>query len=208
LDLLQSAGKPWKLILPGPFTFSKMCENLSYKLWDELILDFADILADEIKSLSNFEPSYIQLSEPALVNYPLEKDEFSAVRNAVEIIKKSSSAVTSLHTYFGDISTICPDILEFDVDCIGIDFFQTPIDILDNYSFPGQLACGCIDSRNSLVQEPQDIISFSDEIFKRIEQDLVTLCPNCDLEFLPRIVAEKKVGVLGDVMKSIREGGG
>lgn len=207
-DLLRATNKQWKVVLPGPYTFALMSENRYYKHRDELILDFAHVLANELKNLEPFGLSCFDLCEPALVCYPPEKDELAAVKSAVDVIATTTSLSSHLQTYFGDLLNIYPEILDFNVDSIGVDFYETQIELMDEYSFTKYLGCGCIDARNSSMERIEDIVSFAQHIFDRVGPDSVTLSPNCDLEYLPRDTAEKKVEVLVDAMKALnsREG--
>jgi len=207
-DLLRAAKKQWKIVLPGPYTFALMSENRYYKNRDEIVLDFARMLANELKYLEPFEPSCFDLCEPALVCYPPEKGELAAVKSAVDVITTATSLQSNLQTYFGDLSNIYPEILDFNVDSIGVDFYETQIELMDEYSFTKYLGCGCIDARNSSMERVGDLVSFAQHIFDRVGPDRVILSPNCDLEYLPMDAAEKKVEVLTEAMRILNGGEG
>jgi 5-methyltetrahydropteroyltriglutamate--homocysteine methyltransferase len=199
--ILNDARRPWKLTLPGPYTFSLMCENRFYGRWDEVVYDFADMLAKELKGIAIHNPGCVDLCEPSLVYIPPGKEHLEVVRSAVGNIGRAVETTMCLRTYFGDLSSIYPAILDFDVDCIGVDFFETPIELLDKYAFTKKLACGCVDGRNSLVERVSDIATFCGQVIKKVGNGKIVICPNCDLEYLPRAVAEDKVGVLGGAAK-------
>lgn len=203
IDMLRSTGKRWTFLLPGPYTFARLCKNRYYKDPDDLILDFAQVLADEVKSIERYEPSYFQLCEPALVYYPPEKEDLAQIKNAVELITTASSVVTGIHTYFGDLSKIYPEILDFNVDSIGVDFYETPLELLDEHSFTKYMGCGCIDARNSSMENVGDIVAFIEKVLDKVKTDYVSVCPNCDLDFLPRSIAEKKVEVMMKVKDAL-----
>jgi 5-methyltetrahydropteroyltriglutamate--homocysteine methyltransferase len=207
-DMLRASKSKWSVTLPGPYTFTHMCQNRFYDSENELMHDFAQILAGEIKNLERLGPCYIALAEPALVYHPPKKGDLASVRNAVEKITTNSSMVTGIHTYFGDLSKVYPDILDFNVDSIGVDLYETPLEMFGEHDFTKYLACGCIDARNSSMENQDDLLAMAERIFENVKPERVSFGPNCDLEYLPRSVAEKKVGIISDFMKALKNKGG
>jgi methionine synthase II (cobalamin-independent) len=93
---------------------------------------------------------------------------------------------------------VIDQLLDFPVDGIGVDFYATPIDSLADCDFNKELGCGCIDGRNSLLETAQGLRGFLEKVKAVVEPRGIVLCPNCDLDFLPRPIAEKKVQVLAE----------
>ena len=104
-----------------------------------------------------------------------------------------------LHTYFGDSSKAIEALLDYSVDSIGVDFYATSLDSLAKVDFNKGLACGCIDGRNSLLESPNEIKDFVSKARDQLEPKNLVIIPNCDLDFLPQSVAEKKVRLLGQI---------
>ncbi len=202
----------WKAILPAPYTFASLSENQYDKDKTEFMFEFAGIINKEIRSLTQAGFSYIQLSDPALVYEPLatksREDELSLVKNVLEMAVKGTSVKICLQTFFGDFSKILPEALDFPVDHLGIDLYETDLEKLKEHSFEKGIALGLIDSRSSLIEKTDELIGVTKEIIEsvyRSRMEEVFICPNCDLDFLPWERAEKKIEVVSSVANHLKE---
>ena len=203
---------PWKAILPAPYTFVSLSENQYYKDEAEFMFKFAEIINEEIKSLAETGFSYIQLSDPALVYEPLtsksKKEKLALVNDVLETAVKGTSVKTCLQTVFGDFSKILPEALDFPVDHLGIDLYETDSEKLKEYSFEKGVALGLVDARSSLVEGQNELVAAAEQIIESIYRSRVKevfICPNCDLDFLPWERTEEKMKVLSNVTKRLRE---
>jgi len=202
----------WKAILPAPYTFVSLSENQYYRDKAEFMFKFAEVINEEIEDLAEAGFSYIQLSEPALVYEQSKpksmKDKLALVNDALEIAVKGTTTKTCLQTFFGDFSKILPEALDFPVDHLGIDLYETDFEELKEYGFEKGVALGLVDSRSSLVEEPDELVAVAKEIIESIYRSNmgeVFICPNCDLDFLPWERAEEKMKVINSVTKRLRE---
>jgi len=203
---------PWKAILPAPYTFVSLSENQYYKDEAEFMFKFAEIINEEIRSLAETGFSYIQLSDPALVYEPLtpksKKDKLALMNDVLKTVVKGTSVKTCLQTFFGDFSNILPEALDFPVDHLGIDMYETDFEKLKEYNFEKGVALGLIDSRSSLVEKQDELVAAAKEIIESIYRsraEEVFICPNCDLDFLPWERADEKMKVISSVTKRLRE---
>ncbi len=203
---------PRKAILPAPYTFAQLSENRFYKNKVELMYRYAEILKDEIASLAKIGVRYVQLSDPALVYQPdssnFERYEADEVRRALEVAVEDVPVRTCLQTFFGNFSRILPEALDFPVDDLGIDLYETGFGELKEYNFEKGVALGAVDSRNSLVEKPDELVQVAEEIIESIypfAMKDVFICPNCDLEFLPWERAEEKLRVISIVADHLRD---
>lgn len=203
---------PWKAILPAPYTFTQLSDNQFYKDEAEFMFKYAQILREEIGNLVKLGFHYVQLSDPALVYAPtsmdVSKDELDHVSEALRAAVEGVPIRTCLHTFFGDFSRILPEALDFPVDHLGIDVYETDFEKLEGYSFEKGVALGLIDSRNSLVENSDELVAFAKRIFESIYRSKMseaTICPNCDLEFLPWGRAVEKMKAMSSVVKRLRE---
>ncbi|MGB9740620.1 MAG: hypothetical protein ACP5IM_05385 [Candidatus Bathyarchaeia archaeon] len=210
---LLPAKIPWKAILPAPYTFVRLSKINTSRSERELMFEYAEILRDEISELAALGFKYIQLSDPALVYNPthkiLSKDLLIDVKEALKITVKGSKVKTCLQTFFGDFCQLLPEALDFPVDHLGIDLFETSIERLRDYSFEHGVALGLVDSRNSLVENPNSLFEKAKKVIDlmqcTVERREIFVCPNCDLEFLPLRRAKKKMQTIGLVAKRLRE---
>ena len=176
------------------------------------MFSYAKILREEIEELAKIGFSYVQLSDPALVYKPsatsISKGELATIGEAVGVAVKGLSVKTCLQTFFGDFSQILPEALEFPLDHLGIDLYETNLKRLKEYRFEKGIALGLVDARNSLVEDGNWLVKVVKEVIELTShsqaKDLF-ICPNCDLEFLPWEIAERKIVVASFAAKRLRE---
>jgi len=209
LDLLPKKV-PWKAILPAPYTFAQLSDNRFYEDKLELMFEYAEVLREELKELTTLGFKYFQLSDPSLVYRPVEgkmpKDELEFVKDALKKTVKGVSAKICLQTFFGDFNNILPEALEFPVDHLGIDLYETDIKSLKEYEFDKGVALGMVDSRSSLIEEVDELVSIAKDLIESIYPSKIRevfICPNCDLEFLPWERAKAKIEVISRVAKAL-----
>lgn len=201
----------WKVILPAPYTFAKLSENRFYKNGTELMFKYAQVLREEVRGLTELGFKYVQLSDPALVYNPMAKpiprDELVEVREVLRVAVKGVAARTCLQTFFGDFAQILPEALDFPVDHLGIDMYETNIDAIKEYSFEKGIALGLVDARNSIIEDQAELVSIAREVIESVYGSKiheVFICPNCDLEFLPWEIAESKIKVVAAAVEQLR----
>lgn len=200
LDLLP-ANK--KVILPGPVTFYGLSENQYYK--KGFMIALAGMLSQVVKYLVQQGVKAIQFSEPYLAyrGKQLTDKGFALAKDAYQIIGDAKNkAEISLHTYFGDFNPIAK-ILKFPVDSITIDLTATDLNKL-KFETDKKIGLGCIDAANSLLENPKETIKFVGTLIQQLKLKNFFICPNCDLDFLPQPVAEKKVAILRKVAAEFR----
>ena len=207
-DLLART-KGWKVTLPGPYTFSELSENLHYANQSDLLSAVAVAEHDIIKRLKDAGVSRFQLSEPCLVYRPYREQELSKAEldNALTALRKTVDGIPakfSVQTYFGDATTILPDLLKLPVDTIGIDLFETDYSKL-KIETTKKLALGIIDGRESNAENPEWIAETATRVSKHIIGGDIVLVPNSDLKFVPRRVADVKARALADATRLFEE---
>jgi methionine synthase II (cobalamin-independent) len=207
-DLLPRT-KGWKVTLPGPYTFSELSENLHYANQSELLSAVAAAEHEIIKKLKDAGVSRFQLSEPCLVYRPYrEQAQGNAeLDNALAAIQKTVDGIQakfSVHTYFGDATSLLPNLLKLPVDTVGIDLFETDYSKL-KIETTKKLALGIIDGRESNPEDPRWIAETATRASKHVIGGDTVLVPNSDLKFVPRKVADVKARALADATKLFGE---
>jgi len=79
---------------------------------------------------------------------------------------------------------------------------------LKKHSFDKGVALGLVDSRSSLVENEDELVTVAKEIVGSIYRSKICevfICANCDLEFLPWEKAEEKMKVISGVTESLKE---
>jgi len=201
VHLLPKHGRK-KAVLPGPLTFALLSDNKAYQSFSDLVDALAHSLKDVVKALSGSGYECFQFNEPCACEPKRTESELETLRHAYETCAEGNSLI---HTYFGDASRAIEALLDCPVNGLGIDLYSTPLGSLKEYDLDKTLGCGCVDGRNSLLESPTEL----KEIIQKVQADLeppdLYLAPNCDLEFLPHPVAEKKVRVLSETRKLLSE---
>jgi methionine synthase II (cobalamin-independent) len=207
-DLLPRT-KGWKVTLPGPYTFSELSENLHYGNQSDLLSEVAVAEHEIIKRLKDAGVSRFQLSEPCLVYRPyreraLGKAELDSALFALRKTVDGIQAKFSVHTHFGDATTILPDLLKLPVDTVGFDLFETDYSKL-KIETTKKLALGIIDGRESNAENPKWIAETATRVSKHVIGGDIVLVPNSDLKFVPQKVADVKARALADATRLLEE---
>lgn len=187
-----------KAILPGPFTFAVLAQNSAYKSLADLADDIAHALRQAANELQRLGYAHFQFNEPALTADGRNKRDLEVAEHAFEVCAKGLAAHTTLQTYFGDAGPVIDDLLDYSVNRIGLDFYSTSLESLEQHDFNLELGCGCIDGRNSLLETASMLNKFVAEVDERLSPKNIIVSPNCDLDFLPQTVAERKVRLLAE----------
>jgi 5-methyltetrahydropteroyltriglutamate--homocysteine methyltransferase len=205
LDLLPEAE--YKAVLPAPYTFVKLAKNEYYDPDADFLQDIAEVINAEIKALELQRFKYIQLSDPALVYHKTvpKKEELPAIAAAVETATSGVKARTGLQTFFGDISPVLADVIEWKVDDIGIDYYEIDAETVKEYSFKGGVSLGIVDARNTLKEDPEELVSICNEVLDASSPVSLMVATNCDLDFLTWDEAQHKIATVAQVAQKLKE---
>ena len=195
LDLLPEDKKKI-VILPGPYT----CTLLSkIKLADGLNM-FSKVIKDIIRSLEEFGEFFVLLQEPCLVykKYFPDKRFFPNLKDVYSRLYSGSPEKYVIHTYFGSIENVSELLSE--LRCwIGVDMIETPYHVLKKLR-KSNIVLGVLDSQSPITETPETVNLY----FRNVNgiENLI-LCPNTDLRYLPRNIADKKVLALKNIRKAM-----
>ena len=195
-NIYRKRSGQFKAILPGPYTFIALSEDRYYNGKEELLSHFSGELRKACKLLQSNGYAQIQFSEPALVYDDELAVEIEAVKEAYHRITKGLHCNTILHTYFGSFSKLYRDLAEFDVNYWGIDCTETNIAGLKGMEF-NKVALGIADARSALIESPEWIAKFAKKAMQTLKCKTLAICPNAELEYLPRNIADKKIEAIG-----------
>jgi 5-methyltetrahydropteroyltriglutamate--homocysteine methyltransferase len=156
------------------------------------------VLGPQIRWLAGNGCAMVVLQETALFGgridvYPLS-DALDALQSPLPI---------SLQLPFGDSGDTLGELVELDVEALGVDFYATDLEALPR-PFPKTLLAGVIDARNSLLEEPEALAEFGRQVLEELEGEL-HLVPNGDLQFVPERIARQKVLRLGEAARVLKE---
>jgi len=196
-DLLPQEKKKL-VILPGPYT----CTILSkIKLPDGLNI-FSKIIKDIIKSLEEYGGLFVLLQEPCLVykKYCPDKRLFSNLKDVYSRLYSDRPEKYIIHTYFGSIENVSELLSE--LGCwVGVDIIETSSHILKKLR-KSKIVLGVLDSQSPITETPEMVNPYFRNI-NEIEDKNLILCPNTDLRYLPRNIADKKVLALKKIRRAM-----
>jgi 5-methyltetrahydropteroyltriglutamate--homocysteine methyltransferase len=186
---LEDRGKLF--VLPGPYTLSKLSKSNGID-FERTLHRYSIALAGIVDRFRISSHSALILLEPALVYRYLTPREylFPKIVEALNMIS-SKSPQSIVHTFFGDANRVRNLLARLNSQWIGIDLSVTSIKIL--LCLKGsKLALGIIDSMSPIVETPSLLKNYI-RIIQKSKFEEVALCPNTDLRFLPRNIADKKI---------------
>ena len=175
----------WVVTLPSPHALAEFAAG---DLEPRAVAE--GVLGPQIRWLAGNGCAIVVLQETALFDggidvYPLS-DALDALQSPLPI---------ALQLPFGDSGDVLGELVELDVEAIGVDLYATDLEALPR-PFPKTLLAGVVDARNSLVEEPGDLAEFGRQLLEELEGEL-HFVPNGDLQFVPEKIARQKVLRLG-----------
>jgi len=200
LDLIPSGKK--KVILPSPFALAYLSGGI-HKNEDgtikndafiEALFDIAKVLNKEAKRLEREKNvSFIQFNEPCMCYAEETKGFVYNTAKSLQIATENIKVITSLHLYNGDASKFLPGIANYPVDRIGLDAYNTDLNKFSNGNFDKFLELGVVNSKNSLIEEPETLAKYAKQAIEKINPQGLALVPNRPLELVPQEIAKKKI---------------
>jgi 5-methyltetrahydropteroyltriglutamate--homocysteine methyltransferase len=191
----RHATRPVKAVLTGPYTIGTLSDpgHLGHR---RLVLELARALNQELRSLAEARPEWIQVDEPAIVNnasvrYPRD---FGLFRDAMAVLTEGLDAPLSLYTYHGDVADV-PQFLELPFRLFGFDFVQGPEnwELLNEWPREKGLGLGIVDARNVRLEEIGGLVEQVGKAVALTGEGVIHVSPSCGLEFLPRETARRKL---------------
>ncbi len=190
----------WKVTLPSPFTFAKLCEDRTTDKFEGTLENVTQLIGKIIKHLEARGVSFIQLNEPYI---PYHGSQQTDIDGLIESLKSlgvaNRRAKLGLYSYFGDSAPLAKRLEEESVvDAIGVDYLQTRIEDLPT-SINHDLIAGVVDGRNSDIETDVELAPFIERIQEHARPTTLYITHNTDLEFLPQAVAQEKIKLIGSL---------
>ena len=172
----------------------------------EVLFGIAKVLNNEAKRLeSEKNVSFIQFNEPCMCYAEETKDFFHNLAKSLQIATENIKAITSLHLYNGDASKFLPDIAKYPINRIGIDAYSTNLNKFADEKFGRFLELGVVNSKNSLIEDPEKMAKYGNEAMEKINPQGMALVPNRPLELVPQEIAKKKIESLAKAKEMLNK---
>ncbi len=203
--LEDGVPEPRVATLPSPYLFSRV--TLGGGDPDDLMLGLAgDVLAPSAARLAQAGHALLHLEEPWIPYAGIDGTSWGAFERAVGLIRDAApGAVLVLHAYYGDAAPHADRLRRLPVDAVGIDFVETALEDLPA-PWGTALVVGCLDGRRSVLEDPAGVAAFVRRAAEHLEPTALYLSSGSELELAGPEVAPRKIAVLGEVARRLREG--
>ena len=200
--LKRNTSRKAKITLPGPFTMAQQAKNEFYADADEMIMDFAAAVNEEVLDLEAAGADVIQLDEPWLRN-----DPDAARRIAVKAIDRALAGLkvpTVVHLCFGYAAVVhgqkptgysfLPQLADSAAQQISIEAAQPKLDLGVLADFARKkILLGVVDLGDPKVETAERIAARIREGLRYVSADRLIPAPDCGMKYLPRAVAFGKL---------------
>jgi len=204
---LWDFGKRAKVIIPSPYSLYMLSENRYFPDKRSGVLSFAQEMERVAFLLEEKGIGQINFLEPFLFFHKPEQADIELAIDAFNLTTQRLKCEILLHFPFGNLQGHFREIIDFNADVIGIDFFSTSLADITDFDTKKGIGVGCIDARNSLVEDTDWVVSFVQNVREKLgDINHISIIPNADLEFLPRTVAEEKMKLMGNARKRLEDG--
>ena len=193
-----------KITVPGPFTMSQQAQNDFYDTDEQLVLDYAAAVNEEIRDLFAAGADIVQIDEPYMQARPEKARAFGLIGLARAI--DGVTGTVAVHICFGYAAIIherpegysfLPELAGVAVDQISIETAQSNLDTSVLASLPGKtVILGVLDLSDPEVESAEVVAGRIRRALPHVSADRLVIAPDCGLKYLPRASAFGKMQAL------------
>jgi len=210
--LVANATHATKITLPGPFTLTQQAQNDFYKDEEELAMDYAIAVNEELRELKAAGVDVVQLDEPWVRTSP-EK----AMRYGIKAINRALEGIegpTVVHLCFGYAAVVAnkpsgysflPQLAGTIARQISIEAAQPKLDlgVLRDLS-EKQVMLGVLDLGDPAVETAETVAARIRAGLRFVDAERLIPAPDCGMKYLPRATAFGKLKALADGAAIVR----
>jgi 5-methyltetrahydropteroyltriglutamate--homocysteine methyltransferase len=200
--LRRNTDRAAKITLPGPFTMAQQAKNEFYQDEDEMVMDFAAAVNQEVRDLAAAGADVIQLDEPWLRNDPDAARRIAV--NAINRALEGLSVPTIVHLCFGYAAVVkgekpvgysfLPELAETTAQQISIEAAQPKLDLGILSELAGKtIVLGVIDLGTDAVEPPQEVARRIRAALPFVAAERLVPAPDCGMKYLARDTAFGKL---------------
>jgi 5-methyltetrahydropteroyltriglutamate--homocysteine methyltransferase len=190
-----------KATVPGPYTMSQQAQNDYYKFEEELALDYAAAVNEEIKDLFGAGADVVQIDEPYMQARPEKARQYgiAALQRALEGVDQT----TAIHLCFGYAAIIHqrPPAYAFLTELAGtairqisIETAQSSLDCSVLAGLPGKtIVLGVLDLSTAEAESPEAVAARIRRALPYVDPKHLIIAPDCGLKYLSRQAAYAKM---------------
>ena len=210
--LRANTDKKIKITVPGPFTMAQQAQNDFYESEEELALDYAAAVNEEIKDLFAAGADFVQVDEPYMQARPAKAREYGlkALNRALEGV----AGETAVHICFGYAAIIherpegysfLPELAASPVKAISIETAQSNLDCSVLEKLRGKtIILGVLDLSDPWVESPEKVAERIRRALPYVAPEKLIIAPDCGLKYLPRDTAFGKMKAMAEGAAIVR----
>ncbi len=191
--LRANTDRTVKITLPGPFTMSQQAQNDHYATEEEMALDYAAAVNEEMKDLFAAGADIVQLDEPWMEAHAEKARKFglTVLRRALDGI----AGTTALHICFGYAAMVpgrpaaysfLQELADAPVTQISIETAQSSLDCSVLAKLPKKtIILGVIDLSRHEVESAETVAGRIRRALPFVSADRLVLAPDCGMKYLP-----------------------
>jgi 5-methyltetrahydropteroyltriglutamate--homocysteine methyltransferase len=201
-----------KMTVPGPFTMSQQAQNDFYDSAEEMAMDYAAAVNEEIKDLFAAGADVVQIDEPYMQARPEPARQYG-----VKALNRALDGVdgeTAVHICFGYAAIIherptgysfLPELAGTTASDISIETAQSNLDCSVLESLPDKrIILGVLDLSDPEVETAETVAARIRRALPHVDASRIVVAPDCGLKYLPRDVAFGKMKAMADGAAIIR----
>src|SRR2546425_10371538 len=181
-----------KMTVPGPYTMSQQAQNDFYKNEDELAMDYAAAVNEEIKDLFAAAADVVQIDEPYMQARPEKARHYglAALNRALDGV----TGKTAVHLWFGYAPIIherpaeyafLTELADSRVQQISIETAQSSLDCSVLAKLSGkQIILGVLDLSKNEIETPEVVASRIRRALPYVSGERIIVAPDCGLKYL------------------------
>ena len=202
--LLANTDRPVKMTVPGPFTMSQQAQNDAYETEEELALDYAAAVNEEIHDLFAAGADVVQIDEPYMQARPEKARQYgvAALTRALDGV----AGTTAVHICFGYAAIIherpsgysfLPELAAVPAQQVSIETAQSNLDTSVLTNLPGKtVILGVLDLSTHEVESAETVADRIERALPHVPADRIIAAPDCGMKYLPRDVAFGKMSAM------------
>ena len=211
--LLRHAAHATKITLPGPFTLSQQAENAFYADEEELAMDYAVAVNEELRALKASGVDVVQLDEPWVRTAPDK-----AARYGVKAINRALDGIpgpTVVHLCFGYAAMVknkpagyafLPQLADSAAGQISIEAAQPRLDLGVLRDLAGKtVVLGVLDLNDPAIETAESVAARLRKALRYVPAERLVAAPDCGMKYLPRGTAFGKLQALAEGAAQVRQ---
>lgn len=211
--LRANTDRKIKITVPGPFTMSQQAQNDFYQSEEEMALDYAAAVNEEIKDLFAAGADIVQVDEPYMQARPQKAREYGlkALNRALEGV----AGETAVHICFGYAAIIherpegysfLPEFANSPVKAVSIETAQSKLNTSVLKALPDKIIIlGVLDLSDPWVESAETVAARIRRALPHVDAERIVVAPDCGLKYLPRDTAFGKMKAMVEGAAIVRK---